>query len=466
MTDPTNLNRRHFLQGITAGALSAGVAVEAQAQQKAPEKAAAKPDAAKKPDSAAAPAEVLGGPPVNVAVIGMGPRGREILTSLARIGPVPQITYVCDTFKAPVFIKKSAEIAPKATFVEDYRSVLSNPQVQAVIVATPTHKHKQIVLDALAAGKHVYCEAPLAHTVEDAKAIAQAAKAGKPVFHAGLQNRCNGQTVHVMNFAHSKAWGKVTQARASWHNKSTWRAAWPTEERQAELNWRLRKASSAGLAGEVGIHQMDTASFYFKQLPVSVTGFGGILVHNDGREVPDTVQCVIEYPGGVRLVYDATLTSSFEGSYELFQGTDCSILLRDQRAWMFKETDAGQLGWEVFARKDPFAIGDPTTGAGEKVAVGIALVADATKQLALGKQPGEVGTDVTKTALYQSLVRFLVSCQKGERAPAVEPTTAHPKPPLVPGAVEGYEATVVALKANEAILTGSKVTFQPDWFTL
>src|SRR5581483_10480343 len=105
----------------------------------------------------------------------------------------------------------------------------------------------------------------------------------------------------------------------------------------------------------------------------------------------------------------ATLANSFDESYDLFMGTDAAIVLRGQRAWMFKEPDASQLGWEVFARKDEMVIGDVAAGSGLQLGTGIALVADATKQLALGKQPGQVGTDLTRTSLYQAAEGFLNS---------------------------------------------------------
>lgn len=461
MIDNNNLNRRQLLRGLAVGSLGAGLVLDeitaAQAQGQAAAGGAA---------PAARPADELTGPPVGLAVIGLGPRGREILTALARVGPVANVVAICDDFKAPVFVKKAQAIAPKAALVTDYRQVLSNPAVNAVFIATPTHLHKQIALDALAAGKHVYCEAPLAHTIEDAKAIAQAGKAAKTVFQSGLQGRCNLQALHVGRFVASSALGKITEARCQWHNKTSWRQAYPTAEREAQLNWRLKRETSPGLMGEVGIHQIDTTSWYLKSRPTAIMGYSSTLLYNDGRDVPDTVQCVVEYPGRVRMVYDATLTNSFDGAYELFLGTDAAVILRDQRAWMFKEPDAGQLGWEVFARKDEMVIGDVGAGSGMKLGTGIALVADATKQLALGKQPGEVGTDVSRTSLYQAIEGFLKSCQKGQRIPAKDPTKEDSHPPLVPGPVEGFEATVVALKANEAVLTGSKVTFQDDWFTL
>ncbi|MGV3724560.1 MAG: Gfo/Idh/MocA family oxidoreductase [Actinomycetota bacterium] len=454
MTHENDLSRRNFLRGATVGALGAAflmdnVAANAQAEKATP-----------------AAADQLTGAPVNIAVIGLGPRGREILAALAKVGPVAQVTTLCDKFSTPIFNKRAAAVTPKAKLVTDHKAVLADKTIQAVFIATPTHQHKQIALDAIAAGKHVYCEAPLAHTVEEARAIATAAKAAKTLFQPGLQGRCNLQALHVEHFVRSQALGKIVEARAQWHNKTSWKFVYPTKERENELNWRLSKENCAGLLGEVGIHQIDTTSWYLRERPVAVTGYSANMLYDDGRTTPDTVQCIVEYPGKVRMLYDATLTNSFDAGYETFIGTDAAVMLRDQRAWMFKEADAGQLGWEVFARKDDMIIGDVAAGSGVKLGTGIALVADATKQLALGKQPGTVGTDVTKTSLYQPIEGFLKSCQKGERVPAKEPTKTDAKPPLVPGAEEGYEATVVAIKANEAALTGSRVAFQPEWFTL
>jgi predicted dehydrogenase len=71
---------------------------------------------------------------------------------------------------------RAGKDVPKAQKYEDYTKLLADPKVQAVIIATPTGTHKEIALAALAAGKHVYCEAPLANTIDDAKAIAKAAR--------------------------------------------------------------------------------------------------------------------------------------------------------------------------------------------------------------------------------------------------------------------------------------------------
>jgi predicted dehydrogenase len=455
----SNINRRVFLQsaGISAavtGEALAGTGIQAKKPAAKPaEKPAQKKPEQKKPEVRKEDLKPKS-PPVTCAVIGLGPQGREILKVLARLGTGAPTPLICDNFTAPVHVKKSTAIMPKANTVEDYRRILDDNSVQAVFVATPSHQHKQIVLDAIQAGKHVYCEAPLASSIEDAREIAKAGAASKKVFQAGLQVRGNEQHIHVSKFIKSGALGKIASARASFCDKKTWRQSHPDDKRQRELNWRLYNASSLGLIGEVGIHQLDVATWYLGKLPLAVTGFGSVQVYTDGREVFDTVQAVVEYPGGVRFVYTATLGNSYEGSYELFYGTQSAILLRDQRAWMFKEKDSDLLGWEVYARKDNVDIGQVENGTGERVATGIALVADATKQIALGKEPGAVGTDVTKSSLFFNVDKFLDLARNSEDV----------KNPA--DAKIGYQATLIAAKANEAAITGSKITFEKDWFNL
>ena len=426
-----NPDRRDFLGGSSALALGlllgAGVGSRIYAEEFAPG-----PNVKKEGDPNVKP--------VNIAVIGLGEQGRAILGALGNAdGAV--VKSVCDSYEN--IHARALEIAPKATACLEYKKCLDDKDIQAIFVTTPSHLHKQIVLDALQAGKHVYCEAPLAHTIDDAKAIAKAALAAdKQIFHSGLQERTNPQHKHVLQFIRTECLGTVSQGNAHWHKKTSWRRKAPTDERQNALNWRLNKALSPGLMGEVGIHNIDTANLFLKALPVAVTGFGGILGWQDGRDVFDTVQCVIQYPGGINYMIDATLTNSFDSQCEMFQGTDAAVLIRDQRAWMFKEVDARALGWEVYAFKEK--VGED---------IGIALVADATKILAAGKQPGENrDVDPKRTQLFNAVDTFLEEIRGNAKCKS--------------GAKEGYTATVCALKANEAIQTGSKIEFKKEWFEI
>jgi len=380
------------------------------------------------------------GPPVRFGVIGVGQWGKEILSTLSRL-PMAQITAICDNYEP--YLKKGQEIASKAVALADYRRLLESPEVEAVVVATPSHLHKDIALAALQSGKHVYCEAPLATTVDDAKAIALAAEqATKLRFQTGLQGRSNALYQHVSQFVKSGVLGNTAHVTAQWNKKQSWRRAAPTPEREQELNWRLSQKTSSGLLGEVGIHQLDLINWYLKGLPIAVTGFGAVVNWNDTRDVADTVHCVFEYPKNVRAIFSSTLISSFSDAYTLFQGSNSSLMMREKRGWLVKEADSPLLGWEVYARKE--TIHNET---------GISLVADATKLLEAGKEPGKDGPlEPAQTALFRALENFTRSIREGSK-PACGP-------------IEGYQATVVGVKANEAILSGARLALQKSWFEL
>ena len=390
--------------------------------------------------SAQAPAATLAaGPAVRFGVIGLGAWGREIVDALARTESA-QVTALCDTYEP--FLKRAAGSAPAAAAVADWRRVLDAATVDAVIIATPSHAHKEIALAALQARKHVYCEAPLAHSIGDARAIAAAAQAASGiVFQGGLQGRANPLYRHVLQFVKSGVLGDLALVNAQWSRKDSWRRAGPTPERERALNWRLDKATSPGLMGELSIHQLDLVAQYVGARPIGITGSGRIAAWRDGRETPDTASCLVDF-GKVRGDVRATLASSFGGAYTVFQGSNSSLLLKENRGWLIKEADSALLGWEVYARKE--SVHDET---------GIAMVADATKLLQAGKEPGKDAPLVPeKPTLVAALESFVASIRGGT-------------PPAC-SAADAFAATVAALKANEAVITNAPVVVAPADYAL
>lgn len=378
------------------------------------------------------------GPPVKLAIIGLGSWGREILTALARVASA-EVAMVCDVY-APA-VRRAGEIVPGATGVADLRRALDSPAVDAIVVATPTPTHASIVTAALDAGKHVYCEAPLATSIDDARAIALAARAHPAqVVQGGLQGRSNQLYRHVSQFVKSGVLGDIALVNGQWNRKESWRRPAPTPEREAALNWRLEK-SSAGLVGEVGIHQIDLMLQYLVERPVAITGTGAVATWRDGRGIPDTAACLIEFRRA-RVSYRATLASSFGGIYTVFQGSESTLFMKESRSWMVKEADAALLGWEVYARKE--SVHDET---------GVAMVADATKLLEAGKEPGKDGSlEPEVPPLQLALEGFLNSIRT--------------KAPPACSAKDAYDATVVALKANQAVLGNTRVDLRPADFAL
>jgi predicted dehydrogenase len=378
---------------------------------------------------------------VGCGLIGFGQWGREIASTLDRI-PEARLAAICDNYD--VMLRRAQRSFPDASRHVDYREVLASPDVQAVLVATPTHLHRDIVIEALEAGKSVYCEVPLASTLEDARAIAEAARAAEgQVFQAGLLYRSNPQARNVYQFIRSGAICQAVMVRTQWNSKESWRRASPNREREEQLNWRLNSSLSTGLVGEASIHQLDTAFWILGSLPIAATGFGKTVFWNDGRDVPDTVQAVIEFPRDVSMLYAATLASSFDGEYDMYYGSDSTILMRptDSKAWMFKEVDAPLLGWEVYARKDTFYK--------EK---GVALVANATKLESQGLDPAEDDPNV-ESPLFYALKELMDNFFYGPF-------------PANAGYEEGYRATAVAIKINEAINSAGRMEFEPGDFEL
>lgn len=451
--DGMEFNRRDFIRGASFGTLMmmlGGVPLRAEDTNSEPK------DTGFKAISA----------PVSCAVIGCGNWGREILKTLAVLPNAPVVA-ICDTYGP--WLNRAKTEAPKAETYKDYHQLLEQKNVEAVIVATPTYKHKEIVLAALQAGKHVYCEAPLAHTVEDAKAIAQAAKAAVKVnFQAGLQNRSDPQRVFIRQFIRSGALGKNIMTRSQWHKKQSWRRTSPNPDREKELNWNLQKATSTGLAGEIGIHQLDIINWFLEALPQSVTGFGGILAWNDGRDVADTIQSVLQYPEGVNYSLDATLGASYDSDYEMMYGTFATVMMRGKNAWMFKEVDSPTLGWEPYARRDLFY-----------QETGIALAMDATKQVAISKKATQEIT-YEDSPLHFALKSFITNSHvvgagvqdfvssfgaDAEGLPEYLASLSKGRQPAA-GYQEGYEATVTALKTNEAVVNGAKITIKKESFQI
>ena len=260
------------------------------------------------------------------------------------------------------------------------------------------------------------------------------------------------------------------EARAQWHKKTSWRSTSPNPDREKALNWRLNKATSLGLIGEIGIHQMDQEGWFINALPTAVTGFGSIMLWNDGRDVPDTVQVILEFPGGVRMIYDATLANSFDGEYEMLYGSDAAVMMRESKAWMFKEVDSPLLGWEVYASKVQFY-----------KETGIALVANASKAVpgnAPGGQPAQLDP-FSNTPLSHALENFLRNAQDlnaatddykaSYGADDVDGLVEHlAKIPRRAAAsyLEGFQSVVTAVKANEAVTSGKRVELNPEWYEL
>lgn len=383
------------------------------------------------------------GPPVSCAVIGTGFRGREILERLTAWEQADVKAY-CDVYVP--YLARAARLAPDSQGFEDYREMLSEiDELEAVFLATPTHLHREIAEDLLRAGKHVYCEAPMASTIEDCRAIARSASAVDSVFAVGLQNRSNPVYEHAYQFLRSRAAGSPVTDKGHWYENNSWRRPVGQPEFEEFLNWKLDADISLGLLGEAGVHSFDNSLRQRPDFPVAVSSFGSIMKWHDGREVEDVVSCIVEYADGFLSRFEASLANSFRQKYYLVNGTEGSFLLQDARAWWFKEADAPSLGWEVYASREK--IGDEE---------GIVLLADATQLLERGFIPGqhqeESDGDLEDDPLQLAIEDFFNAIREGG-APAA-------------GFREGHQSAAMAILAHQSLRRRERVEIDPALFEI
>lgn len=404
--------------------------------------------------------------PVKVGIIGCGVQGREILANLNRLKNA-RVTAICE--KYPAWLRRGGRLVPDATKYSDYKELLKDKEVEAVIIATPTHQHKTITMDAIAANKHIYLEAPIANSIEDSRAICKTAAANAQIyFQSGLQLRSEPQRWFLVDFIRSGALGNTITSRSQWHKKTSMRRVSPNSARERELNWAIQRDMSAGLVSELGIHQIDNAIWFLDKIPTAVTGFGGIHQWHDGRDVEDTFKAIFEFEDGRTYDFAGTIANSFDAAYDMYYGTDCAIMFRDDKSWMFKETDAPLLGWEVYARKDVFY-----------KETGIYLAANATK---LTTQDQNATSDSNEqTPLYYALEAFLTNAYLrksavedfidafGEADPeSLAEYLADIETNEMPaaGPEKGHQATALVLLANKAIREKKKIDISPEALSL
>lgn len=396
------VSRRDFLKGAAAAAAVAA-ATPAQAQDSGRE--------------------------VKLAVIGLGDQGLLLLSQLSRI-PGVKVPAVCDLRKAQLD-RAIQMVGRQLETYEDYKYLLDEETVDGVIVATPTHLHAEAAVAALAKGRAVYVEAPLARTAEDCRAIVQAAD--KKICQVGHQRRTGKLYPHAYTHFQSGAIGKAVQIRAQWHRRISWRK---TDDQQ---NWRLYRKSSGGLLLEYGAHVLDLANWFFDAVPESVTGFGAIQHWKDGREVEDTVQAIWRYPGGRIVQFSGSLVTSFGDESELIVGDAASMLfLKQRKGLLFKEADTVSAGWEAYAKKEMYT--DQR---------GILLDAEATK-FKKQDEPELIGIEAEKADAFAALEQFVASIRKGT-APACD-------------ARAGMRAAVAAIAGAEAVSQGKIMTFTKEQF--
>jgi predicted dehydrogenase len=287
---------------------------------------------------------------VRVGIIGAGARGTELLRDVLAC-PHTECTGVADVYSRR--LEETRAVAPTARQHLDYRHLLDDPAVDAVLIATPQHLHAEHFIAALDAGKHVYVEKTMAFTLDHARQMRAAFErsAGRRAVQVGHQFTSSGHVADAQHFLQPDLMGKVTFIQARMYRntpngKPQWaRPVYPdmtAENIQWKaflgespespfdahrfVNWRYFWDYSGGSVYENMSHQL---AFWYKtmnlRIPRAVTMTGGIYLWKDGREVPDTMTVAMQHEEELLYTWDCGFGNERLGVTEDVLGTAGAI---------------------------------------------------------------------------------------------------------------------------------------------
>ncbi len=277
---------------------------------------------------------------INIGVIGVGGRGFYVASEFEKAGKRDnncQIVAVCDVYEKR---KKRAADRYKAEGYLDWREVIARKDVDAVIVATPDHWHAPIALAAMDAGKDVYCEKPMCHTIAEVKRLVDTVKETKRVMQVGSQTTSGDQWHKAKKAIADGMLGKMLLSQGSYHRNSIegeWNYtiepnAGPDGKGEDYLDWKMWLGSaskrsydadrffrfrkywdySGGIATDLFFHVVAPMNICWgeAQFPHKVMAGGGIYVFKEKREVPDTFHFMADYAKGHSLVLTSSMANS------------------------------------------------------------------------------------------------------------------------------------------------------------
>ena len=283
---------------------------------------------------------------VRLGCIGLGNRGDQVLDAFLK-HPDAEVVAVCDLSPAYMdFASKKAGTSPRQ--FKDYRQLLDQKDIDAVVIATPDHWHALQTVHACQAGKDVYVEKPLSLCVAEGRHMVEAVRKHSRVSQVGIHRRSVEICREATDLVRNGGIGKVTAARA-FHIQNEWPNgignppdqdpppgfdwdAWlgPAPKRSYNKNrtyYRFRwfYDYSGGQVTNFGVHYIDFIQWALgADAPLTVTALGGKpAAMKDNREIPDTLEAVWQYPGATLVTF-----SQFNGNAGQWSLPGCELELR------------------------------------------------------------------------------------------------------------------------------------------
>jgi predicted dehydrogenase len=426
-------------------------------------------------------------PSLRVALIGAGAQGQILLDAGRRIDGV-RFEAVCDIWEA-YHLRRGFRILqrcghPARPYTDVEEMLDKEKNLDAAIVATPDFWHARHTLACLEAGLHVYCEAPMSNTVEDARRMARAARRNGKLLQVGHHRRSNPQYRFCYDtlLRELNLLGPIVAVNGQWNRGPHVPLGWPQkasidppmlnkygyDSMERFRNWRWYKGLGSGPVVDLGAHQLDIYNWFLDARPTSVLATGHISQPNSaGREWCDTVMAVYDYAtphGALTASYQVLSGNRHDGYVEKFLADTGALAIsqRSDRTRLYPDWVGGKMDLWVASLKKGYLTVPPEWRLWlERQRVTEEHLTEAFAGLLVMETPD--GFDVDRLSCGVP-----VEMDMPYHQPHLENffDAIRGKADLTCPAETGYETAVTVLKINEAIAAGRKLGFAPDDFVV
>lgn len=292
---------------------------------------------------------------IRIGVIGAGGRMGQLLASADASGVPFEIAAVSDVYAPRREQVKTRANATTATTHMDYREVIDNKTLDAVLIATPDHWHVRIAAAALASGKDVYLEKPVTHTLEEGATLQKAVRSSKQVLQCGMQQRSWSHFRNAVNLIQGGTLGSVTQVRTYWWQNygfswvpkpvdtaqldwNQWLGGAPQQPFSIEkfFRWRWFWNFGGGAMTDLFTHWIDVVHWAMKSDEPSTAFMLGDKYTYKTWDCPDTVQAAFRYPG-FDVVYEGMMASSIDDGGLEFRGAEATLKISRSGMSVYRE---------------------------------------------------------------------------------------------------------------------------------
>lgn len=382
-----------------------------------------------------------------IALIGTGSRGQYHLHNLKNI-PHAEVVALCDIYEP--HLREAAGLFPEARLYTDYQELLADPDIDGVIIATPLGSHASITLDALNAGKHVFCEKAMALTLDQCKEVYEKYLSCDNVLYYCMQRMFDPKYVKGVAMINDGLIGDVVGMRCYWFRNADWRRECPDPAYERLINWRLYKEHSCGLMTELASHQLEVCTWIAGKMPSKILGTGD-LVHwtDDEREVFDTCNVIYKFSDGRTISYETLISNKFNGMEDQILGTKGTMNLATGFYYLENDDSRSGIRQLLSSVKDNIFAAVPVAGPSWRSETADSYIPHDILAGPTYVNHGQSTVGVDHDGSEEILSAFCQACITGERAESI--------------VEEAYCATTLCLLGNLAMETGTTIDFPDEY---